>query len=442
MPGKRLQLGVNDALPKYALIACYNRAGEDTFVQHVALLREKSQAAFGSEVPVWHAAPPIVAGKRTSGMVPKDFHSCRVNAVAYIDDLSVEETKALDTALFDIDAQTQQLPANCEDSCRQAQFAGFKHHYIADLPSKWVRDKKTGRRRYRKFSCTGFVTTCYSKAQIQLIDSNISSLPEAGLDLIVEGFGDIAGSPERRTQIGLSGDGPSAAVGGYLLHAMDRDPKIVRQSPYVPKGVEECKFPSRGMKHRPSPGATGHASALLPGPCITTSATTFPRDSASTSLGKGALETCVRYCVHQNRNANPLQPMPAAFRLVTRRTQPQFPAARSGPKSTGTPVAPGVSMAPRLRRTVHSRLRRLGTAWTPAPNATACCSPLAACVLALSERPGRRDHVGQRRATSSQAGFQPAVGVHPDLSGREHFEGLFEHDCIDSVVGTCGEWMS
>ncbi len=243
MPGRQLEPGNIAELPKFAIVGSY-APGDGSFVQHVAILRERCDVEFGDEVAVWHTAPPIVAGDRTSDMSPDDFDVSAVHATAYLDDLSVGEVQGIETALADIDAQTQPLSTACTESRNHAWAEGYRLHYMAHPPVQWVRDAKTGRRRYRKFSCSGFVVECYKGADIVLIEPDDNRLPEVDLQLLSHGYGAAILAPQRRSTIGLDGNGPwRMLLAGYVVHAATRDSREVREQPYCPSDTSAATFP-------------------------------------------------------------------------------------------------------------------------------------------------------------------------------------------------------
>ncbi len=244
MPGKRLESDEAVELPKFAVVGAYSAASGTAFVQHVAILREKCDVAFGDEVAVWHTAPPIVAGDRTSGASPEAFDASPVHVVAYLDDLSASDVQAIETSLADIDAQTPLLSVSCVESVPRANLQGCRSHYTAHPPVEWVRDAKTGRRRYRKFSCSGFVVECYMGAGIVLVEPEDDRLPDVDLPMLRQGYGEMIDNPGRRSMIGLNGDGPwRILLAGYVVHAAARDSRDVREKPYCPSDTDAALFP-------------------------------------------------------------------------------------------------------------------------------------------------------------------------------------------------------
>ena len=243
MPGKRLEPNSVVAFPRFAIIGAY-APGNGSFVRHVGILRDRCDVQFGDEVGVWHAAPPIVAGERTSDMSPDAFDLCTVHVGAYLEDFSADDAQGIETSLADIDAQTPLLPASCAESVPRANLQGYRSHYTAHPPVEWVRDAKTGRRRYRKFSCSGFVVECYKGAGIVLVEFENDRLPEVDLPTLRQGYGELIDNPERRSMIGLDGDGPwRMLLAGYVVHAVARKSSVVREKPYCPSNTDAATFP-------------------------------------------------------------------------------------------------------------------------------------------------------------------------------------------------------
>lgn len=243
MSGKRLEPRRAAALPRFAVIGTYSAMRNGSFVQHIAILRKECEVEFGDKVAVWHAAPPIVAGDRTSSMSPNAMHASTAHVVAYLDDLSVGEVQGIETSLADIDANTQQLSVQASEHKARAALEGYQAHYTVHPPVQWVRDTKTGRRRYRKFSCSGFVVECYKGAGIVLIEVEGEILPQVDLQLLSQGYGESILDPKRRNTIGLAGDGPwRILLAGYVLHALARDANEVRETPYCPIDTSAASF--------------------------------------------------------------------------------------------------------------------------------------------------------------------------------------------------------
>ena len=245
MPGNRLDPDNKAELPKFSVVGVYAAAHGSAFIQHVALLREKSNVAFGDEVAVWHTAPPILAGKRTCAGAPDEFNATIVHAIAYLEDLTADEMQGIETSLVNIDSQTPLLSSTRVDSIARVQAEGYRVHYTAHPAVQWIRDEKTGRRRYRKFSCSGFVVECYRGAGIILVDCDREKLPEVDLPTLRQGYGEWIDNPRIRSRVGLAGTGPWRLVlAGYVLHSLTRESNIVRKESFCPSDKRAADFPA------------------------------------------------------------------------------------------------------------------------------------------------------------------------------------------------------
>lgn len=143
MPGKRLEVDQQERLPKFAIVGIYSSPQTGNFVNHVGLLREETLVSFGTSVPVWHTVPLVVAGDRISRMVISDLERIEVCAAAFLDGLSISETRAIETALHRIDGLVRRLSPRCKGGSKRAQAAGFSEHYTACPAVELGRDKTT-----------------------------------------------------------------------------------------------------------------------------------------------------------------------------------------------------------------------------------------------------------------------------------------------------------
>lgn len=234
MPGHRLQRNHQSSLEWFSVVGEYARPGQDDFVQHVALLRDDCELKFGSEVDVWHTVPPIVAGEQTSHAASNEHQRCTVHAVSYLEDLTADEVAGMETTLAEIDHQTQ--PAR--------ESLGWPAQYVVHPPVQWVTDRTTGTKRFRKFSCVGFVQECYDAgAGISLLDL-AEGMPSVNLATLVAAYGDQIRNVRLRERLGIHGSEPWAiALAGYLMHALSKPAKQVRGASYVPSSVDEARFP-------------------------------------------------------------------------------------------------------------------------------------------------------------------------------------------------------
>ena len=235
MGGRRLEETPTMA-PMFAVVGEYARPAIDQFVGHVALLRVEQPLDFGTETVVWHCSPPIIAGETTSASTRREFDRCQVHAISFLDDLSVDDVAGMQTVLAEIDVQTQPVATKS---------AGLWRQYVVHPPVQWVTDATTGRKRFRKFSCVGFVCECYEQgAGIRLLDLEGGRFPAVDLKTLVDVYGDRLENERIRERFGVVGPEPwPIALAGYAMHSLSRAPHIVRHSPHVPQTVNEAAFP-------------------------------------------------------------------------------------------------------------------------------------------------------------------------------------------------------
>jgi len=104
---------------------------------------------------------------------------------------------------------------------------------------------------YRRFSCVGFVLEAYREAGINMLFSELESLPPVKLDALKSqypDFTDILESPSEREKFGIPGEGPWPVIlAGYILNALDRPEGEIRSTTYLPRAGDEF-FPARGAE--------------------------------------------------------------------------------------------------------------------------------------------------------------------------------------------------
>jgi hypothetical protein len=203
------------------------------FVKHAALLAADSEITSLTDVPVWHMGPPISATESAK---------CRADVVVEIP-LSIDERNAM-----------LHWRSIVEKELRPTK--RFEQYTISP-PIVWVRSE-LGRPMYRRFSCAGFVMSCYSSAEIDILAEE-SMLPEVSsseVELAYSDFQRVAISPpEVRSRIGfvsiedlgISGPGPwRLTLAGYLFHSLKRlSDDSPRLGPYTPASVDEMYYPER-----------------------------------------------------------------------------------------------------------------------------------------------------------------------------------------------------
>ncbi len=117
----------------------------------------------------------------------------------------------------------------------------WREQYFITPPWKDVHDNNTGVRRYRRYSCAGFVLDGHRQIDIQLL--NLDALPEVGRDAIAAAYANEAGETPDLSQLiqfGLEGEGPwPLALPGYVIRALDRSSEEIRSAPYQAKEGDE-----------------------------------------------------------------------------------------------------------------------------------------------------------------------------------------------------------
>jgi hypothetical protein len=98
-------------------------------------------------------------------------------------------------------------------------------------------------RRYRRYSCAGFVLDAHLQVEIELVETDEASLPEVGRDEIGAAYPELARmDDQRRTWLGIPGDGPwRVLLAGYVLHALNRPTDKIRSEPYRAR-PGDCRF--------------------------------------------------------------------------------------------------------------------------------------------------------------------------------------------------------
>jgi hypothetical protein len=192
----------------------------ETFIRHVALYNgDTDRVEYGQPVDVAHMGPPLAANEKidahAAGSVP----------------LTSEEIAAIETWIEKI-----------EDEYRAVKPRAFVQ-YIVRPPFEDYRDRNTGVRRHRRFSCAGFVLDAHLQVEIELVATDEAGLPEVGRDEIGAAYPELARmDDQRRAWLGIPGDGPWRVVlAGYVLHALNRPTDKIRSEPYRAR-PGDCRF--------------------------------------------------------------------------------------------------------------------------------------------------------------------------------------------------------
>lgn len=215
MPAFNLSQG-SQTLARYDVVGQHS---DDlpSFIRHVGLFDgEASKVGVDEEVEVAHMGPPLQTGR-----------GIRVHAVGRIP-LTNDEIKQ-------IEARIEEIADEYE-----TEGADWKRQYIVDPPWQDVRDPNTGVRRYRRFSCAGFVLDSHLQIDIELLDLDHSVLPEVDKKTLQLAYPDVVRKRTDLQRYGVGGDGPWRIVlAGYVFHALDRPSELIRQEPYRAQSGDE-----------------------------------------------------------------------------------------------------------------------------------------------------------------------------------------------------------
>lgn len=96
---------------------------------------------------------------------------------------------------------------------------------------------------YWRYNCAGFVIEAYASIEIDLVDTDESSLPLVPKELVAAVYGETAIRLARSRDFGIDGDGPWPIVmAGYVLNSLNRDADEVRKGSHTPT-LDDCYFP-------------------------------------------------------------------------------------------------------------------------------------------------------------------------------------------------------
>ncbi len=184
------------------------------FVIHVGMLDEDSRSGeVGGKVSAVHMRPPLEQGDaitvHVAGCVP----------------LTNDEVEKISTWVKKI---SDEYPRS---SAKQ---------YVIHPPWKDEYDPNTGVRRYRRYSCAGFVLDGHLQVDIQLLRLDDDALPEVDKQTIMSAYPDLSQRPRLLSQFGLKGDGPwKVVLAWYIMHALNRSSDQIRQESYRAKEGDE-----------------------------------------------------------------------------------------------------------------------------------------------------------------------------------------------------------
>ena len=221
MPAFDLSQG-SQTLARYDVVGMYSDY-LPRFIRHVSLFDgDAATVSMYEEVKVAHMGPPLGTGCNLP-----------VHAVGGVS-LTNDEIKQ-------IEARIEEMKDEYE-----AEGPDRKQQYIIDPPWKDERDPNTGVRRYRRFSCAGFVLDAHLQVDIELLDLDKSVLPEVDKETLQLAYADVdvARKGADLERYGVGGEGPWRIVlAGYVLHALDRPSELIRREPYQAQSGDEL-FPA------------------------------------------------------------------------------------------------------------------------------------------------------------------------------------------------------
>lgn len=227
-------------LPPFSIVGQHSDHVKD-FVQHVALLASECELTTASQVPVWHMGPPIHVADSSASTV-RDVGKCRADLAIEIQ-LTSDERNSMLHWRAKVEKERRPSPPF--------------HQYTIAPSILWVRSE-LGKKLYRRFSCAGFVTSCYASAGIIIVTSE-SELPHVSIADVERAYPQIKKVTEMSdavkarlgfsslADLGISGDGPwRITLAGYLFHSFKRLPTpTARMGPHAPSSVAEAYCPEK-----------------------------------------------------------------------------------------------------------------------------------------------------------------------------------------------------
>ncbi len=187
------------------------------FIRHVAFLGQDIQSLeAGDEVTAVHMCPPLEDGGRikvhVAGRVP----------------LTNDEVKEIESWWEEIADEYKRL------GIRTAS------QYVIRPPWKDEYDPNTGIRRYRRYSCAGFVLDGHLQVNIELLNTSEAKLPPVDRQTIISAYPRSCRHTNLLSSYGLEGNGPwNVVLAGYVLHALNRPTEQIRKEPYQAKQGDE-----------------------------------------------------------------------------------------------------------------------------------------------------------------------------------------------------------
>lgn len=200
-------------LSRYDVVGTWSDSIEH-FVAHVALLDEDNcSVESGGKVIAVHMRPPLKRGEAIAVHVTGDIP------------LTNDERKQIGTWIEKVADESR---------------ASARDQYVIHPPWKDEYDANTGVRRYRRYSCSGFVLDGHLQVDIELLDINEDALPSVDRQKIVCAYPSAERHPDLLHYWGLEGNGPwKVVLAGYVLHALNRTTDQIRREPYRAKAGNE-----------------------------------------------------------------------------------------------------------------------------------------------------------------------------------------------------------
>lgn len=197
-----------------------NAAGSPGFVRHIGLHNSDGcEINHDQVVDVVHMGPPLKSDGRmnahVAGRVP----------------LTTDEITRIEAWIEKIVDEYQR------------EHAGRRQQFTIDPPWEDYRDPNTGVRRYRRFSCAGFVLNAHRQVDIELLRIDDQALPMVDKRILALAYPRVDLTCLQR--FGIQGNGPWRIVlAGYVLHALNRTSEEIRQEPYrAQPGNERFRLP-------------------------------------------------------------------------------------------------------------------------------------------------------------------------------------------------------
>jgi len=191
--------------------------GQTYFVTHVGFHDADNQSIkSGGDVSAVHMRPPLEQGK-----------TIKVHVAGHVP-FTNDEIKEISGWIAEI---TDEYHKEGIDPKRQ---------YVIHPPWKDECDSNTGVRRYRRYSCAGFVFDGHRQVDIELMQIGADALPNVERPTIISAYPYAEQYPMLLHKYGLEGDGPwKVVLPGYILHALNRPTDQIRQEPYRAKEGDE-----------------------------------------------------------------------------------------------------------------------------------------------------------------------------------------------------------